>query len=635
MSISRGDLEPPLESSEMVSSESLRSLHPAAIRQLIRTRKLGTRSTSGMAEGYKQANIVILHKGLADDFEKFCHANSGPLPLLYRSQPGEWKCTILTDNSDIRTDCPQYCKFQCGNLTGYKSDLLEYTKEMEDMTTFYLGCSFAFEQAILKAGVPIRNVEQKRNVSMYKTSVPCREVGRFQCNMVVSMRPVPEGKLDAVAQATHPARDVHGAPVHIGHPGLIGIQDLSRPDYGDPVQPHQGDVPVFWACGVTGVEAVQSCKPPLAFTYSPGRMFITDCKRNESSPVPNTDPAETVQTFCVSQNPLHYSVASAAAVQKIRALKCHIGADPGDRGIKALFIQGELLKASLCMSHAASVLITTGFPTHFNQDPPEETDGPPGAIAMAAMLQALKKQVAIVTDHRALEMNKKIIEDAVEQGILNTPVPLLSFQDDSQDSALRFLCHDGNPKTPRYDHLVAIECAGRAADGNYYNMRKVNIKHLVNPIDTLFTTASTIPGIMTTGIGEGGNELGMGKVKEAVRKCMPHGELVACDVGDDFAITAGVSNWGGYAVACALYILNCCPIHDRYLRKAVGFPRHSEQDSWASALPTVTKEEKLLELLVKYGIQSSKTGILGMEAEGLPFYATHSAMIQQLAEITL
>ncbi|XP_041120979.1 D-glutamate cyclase, mitochondrial-like isoform X2 [Polyodon spathula] len=590
MSISRGDLVPSVESSEKVSSERLRSLHPAEIRQLIRTRKLGTRSTSGMAEGYKQANIVILHKGLADDFQKFCHANSGPLPLLYRSQPGEWKCSILTDNSDIRTDCPQYCTFQCGNFTGYKSDLLEYTKELEDMTTFYLGCSFAFEQAILKAGVPIRNVEQKRN-----TSVPCREVGRFQCNMVVSMRPVPEGKLNAVAQATHPARDVHGAPVHIGHPGLIGIQDLSRPDYGDPVEPHQGDVPVFWACGVTGVEAVQGCKPPLAFTHSPGRMFITDCKRDESDPVLNTDPTETVQTFCISQNPLHYSVASAAAVQKIRALECHIGVDAGDQGIKALFIPDELLKASLCLSHAASVLITTGFPTHFNQDPPEETDGPPGAIAMAAMLQALMKQVAIVTNRRALEINKKIIEGAVEQGILNTPVPLLSFQDDSQDSALRFLCHDGNPKTPRYDHLVAIEHAGRAADGNYNNMRKVNSKHMIDPIDTLFITASTIPGIMTT----------------------------------------GVSNWGGYAVACALYILNCCPIHERYLQKAVGFPRHSEQDSWASALPTVTKEEKLLEILKKYGIGSGKTGNLGMEVNGPPFYDTHSTMIQQLAEITL
>ncbi|KAK1138202.1 D-glutamate cyclase, mitochondrial-like [Acipenser oxyrinchus oxyrinchus] len=127
----------------------------------------------------------------------------------------------------------------------------------------------------------------------------------------------------------------------------------------------------------------------------------------------------------------------------------------------------------------------------------------------------------------------------------------------------------------------------------------------------------------------------MGKGKEAVRKCMLHGKLVACGVGDDFAITAGVSDWGGYAVACALYILNCCPIHDRYLQKAVGFPRHSEQDSWASTLPTVTKEKKLLELLVKYRIQSGQTGILGMEVESLPFYDTCSAMIQQLAEITL
>ncbi|KAK1138201.1 D-glutamate cyclase, mitochondrial-like [Acipenser oxyrinchus oxyrinchus] len=616
----------------MFSTRSFRSFLPSAIRMLIHDGKRA-RGTSGMVGGYKQAQIVILHKFLADDFEKFCHANSGPLPLLYRSQPGEWK--YPKDNSDIGTDCPQYCRHELGNLTGSVPDLLEYSKELEEMVTFYLGGSFSVEQMLLKAGVPLRHVEQNRTISMYKTSVPCLEVGRFQCNMVVSMRPVPEGKLDAVAQATHPARDVHGAPVHIGHPGLIGIQDLSRPDYGEPVQPHQGDVPVFWACGVTGVEAVQSCKPPLAFTHSPGRMFITDCKRNESSPVPNTDPAETVQTFCISQNPLHYSIASAAAVQKIRALECHIGADPGDRGIKALFIQDELLKASLCMSHAVSVLITTGFPTHFNQDPPEETDGPPGAIAMAAMLQALKKQVAIVTDHRALEMNKKIIDDAVEQGILRTQVPLLSFQDNSQDSTLRFLCQDGNPQTPRYDHLVAIERAGRAADGNYYNMRKVNIKHLVDPIDTLFTTASTIPGIITTGIGDGGNELGMGKVKEAVRKFMPHGELVACDVGADFAITAGVSNWGGYAVACALYILNCCPIHDRYLRKAVGFPRHSEQDSWASALPTVTKEEKLLEILVKYGIRSGKTGNLGMEVDGLPFYDTHSAMIQQLSDITL
>lgn len=68
------------------------------------------------------------------------------------------------------------------------------------------------------------------------------------------------------------------------------------------------------------------------------------------------------------------------------------------------------------MSHAGSVLITTGFPTHFTHQPPEENDGPPGALAIAAMLQALEKQVAIVTDQRAMDLNKKIIEEAVKLG---------------------------------------------------------------------------------------------------------------------------------------------------------------------------------------------------------------------------
>ncbi|MBN3296130.1 GLUCM protein, partial [Amia calva] len=586
-------------------------------------------------QGYKQANIVILPKNLANDFEAFCHANSGPLPLLYRSQPGEWACPKLTKDSDIRTDCPQYCVFECGNFTGNITSLMANSREFEDMVTFYLGCSFSFEEILKQAGIPVRNLEQNCNVSMYKTSVQCFGVGRFQCNLVVSMRPVPEGKLEAVTQATHPAHDSHGAPVHIGHPGLIGVEDLSRPDYGDAVELGQGNVPVFWACGVTGLEAVKSCKPALAFTHSPGCMFVSDCAVGESAAAGSPDPTDTPHTFCISQQPLHFSLASSAAVQSIRALETLIGVDPGERGIKALFVPDELLKACLSLSHAASVLITTGFPTHFNHNPPEETDGPPGAIAMAAMLQALGKQVAIVTDHRALEMNRRIIEDAVEEGVLKNPVPVLSFQGKGERSALHFLCHEGDPFTPRYDHLVAIERAGMAADGNYYNMRKVNIKHLVDPIDALFTAASTIPGISTTGIGDGGNELGMGKVKDEVRKHIPNGGIIACDVAADFVITAGVSNWGGYAVACALHTLHHCPVHQRYLRKALGPPPLAHTGPWTSSLPSVCKEKKLLAILVKYGIRSGKTGNLGMEVDGLPFHDTHSSMIQSLLDITV
>nr|XP_048708667.1 D-glutamate cyclase, mitochondrial isoform X4 [Caretta caretta] len=481
---------------EMVFTGSLKSLLPLTVRRLIRFNILNISNTSGMAEGYKQANVVILHKSLADDFEKFCHANDGPLPLLYRSKPGEWKCPSLSSNCDIRTDCLLYRIYEYGACTGTLTSLKDYFDQLKDMVTFYLGCSFSFEKAVHKVGVPLRNFEQKCNISMYKTDIPCCGVASFCCNLVVTMRPIPEDKLEAVVGATYPLKDSHGAPIHIGNPGLLGIQNLSSPDYGDPVQPHPGDVPVFWACGVTGVEAVSNCKSPLAFTHSPGCMFVTDLK-NEDAAVHNSK--EIPKVHCISQNPLHYSIASETAVQKIRELESLIGVDPGDRGVKHLCCQDELLKTCLSLSHARSVLITTGFPTHFNHEPPEENDGPPGAIAMAAMLQSLEKHVVIVTDQRAMSLNKKIIEDAVQQGVLKTPVPLLSYQGDAAESALLFLCENGNLERPRFDHLIAIERAGMAADGNYYNARKVNIKHLVDPIDELFLAAHTIPGVTTTG----------------------------------------------------------------------------------------------------------------------------------------
>ncbi|XP_010123807.1 PREDICTED: UPF0317 protein C14orf159 homolog, mitochondrial, partial [Chlamydotis macqueenii] len=368
---------------------------------------------------------------------------------------------------------------------------------------------------------------------------------------------------------------------------------------------------------------------PLAFTHSPGCMFITDLK-NDNIMVRSS--REVPQVHCISQDPLHYSIVSAEAAQKIKTLETLIGIDPGDRGIIHLLRQDELLKACLSISHARSVLITTGFPTHFAYEPPEENDGPPGALAIAAMLQALEKEVAIVTDQRAMNLNKKIIEEAVQLGILKRPVPLLSYQRESADSALMFLCENGNPGRPRFDHLIAIERAGMAADGNYYNARKINIKHLVDPIDELFLAGQTIPGVTTTGVGDGGNELGMGKVKDAVKKHIKNGDVIACDVEADFTIVAGVSNWGGYAIACALYILSTCEVHDRYLRKAVGFPQLSKKMVWLSALPSVTKEEKLLKTLVQHGVRSGKTASLEMEVDGLPFYNTHSLMIEKLLQ---
>ncbi|XP_058685747.1 D-glutamate cyclase, mitochondrial isoform X3 [Poecile atricapillus] len=580
------ELKKNLEDEEMLLTGGLKSLLPHVLRRIIRCNRLSISNTSGMAEGYKQANVVILHKSLADDFEKFCHANDGPLPLLYRSQPGDWKCPSLSTDSDIRTDCLQYRRYEHGACTGSLKSLKEYSEQLKDMVTFYLGCSFSFEKAVQKAGIPIRNVEQKCNVSMYKTSVPCYSISMFHCNLVVTMRPIPESKLEAAVLATSELKEAHGAPIHIGDPGA-----------------------------------------PLAFTHSPGCMFITDLKNDNVRSLGGVP-----QVHCISQDPLHFSIVSAEAAQKIRTLETLIGIDPGERGILHLQRQGELLRACLAMSHAGSVLITTGFPTHFSHQPPEENDGPPGALAIAAMLQALEKQVAIVTDQRAMDLNKKIIEEAVQLGILEKPIPLLSYQRESADSALMFLCENGDPGRPRFDHLVAIERAGMAADGNYYNARKVNIKHLVDPIDELFLAAQTIPGVTTTGVGDGGNELGMGKVKDAVKKHIKNGDVIACDVEADFTVVAGVSNWGGYAMACALYVLRCCEIHERYLRRALGPPRTQNRRLWLSALPSITKEEKLLKTLVQLGVRSGKTASLEMEVDGLPFYNTHSLMIEKLLQ---
>ncbi|XP_029982218.1 D-glutamate cyclase, mitochondrial [Sphaeramia orbicularis] len=629
------------------------------------TTRVCMRSISSLTNsGYQQANVVVLPRSLADDFDTFCKRNSAPLPLLYRSQPGETSCPPLCRDADIRTDISQYCVFEKGQMVKTVSSLQSYITQTKspseqsavqdgpgtDMVSFYLGCSFGFESRLKKAGVPVRNLEQGKNISMYRTTVPCVQAGVFSCPLVVTMRPVPTDKLDAAVEVTHLNPLAHGAPIHIGDPALLGIQDLCKPDYGEAVEQQPGDVPVFWACGVTAIEAIRSNKPSLAFSHSPGCMFLTDIPDTTSSspitpPSDSMDPSSiilnpelTPLSFLVSDNPLFYSLASRRTVEKIRQLETIIGEDPGERGIRALFIQDELLRSCLALSHSSSVAITTGFPTHYMHNPPDETDGPPGAIAMANMLLSMGKQVTLVTDRRAVEMNQAIIDEAVREGVLTDTIPLVTFENNSPDSALKFLCHNGDINKPRYDHLVAIERSGRATDGNYYNMREINIKHLVDPIDDLFIAAKDIPGIITTGIGDGGNELGMGKVKDRVKSLMPKGDVIACDVPADFAITAGVSNWGGYAVACGLYLLLTCPSHQRYLKKGLGLNRAVPQDQlqkWRAGLPSVDKEESILSTLVRFGIRSGKTGHLAMEVDGLTFHPTHSGIITRLLEATL
>ncbi|XP_006839697.1 PREDICTED: UPF0317 protein C14orf159 homolog, mitochondrial [Chrysochloris asiatica] len=611
----------------------LRACFPSVIRSFILQRNSAIRNMSGMATGPQPASVVVLHRSLAPAFESFCQANSSVLPLLSRKEPGKWAWSALGMVSDTRSGCPQFWKYESGICTGSLASLEEYLEQLKDMVAFILGCSFSPEEACKEVGLPSRDAAGQRNAGAYKTTVPCSTIAGFGCPLVVTMRPIPKDKLDRLVQASCSTGGEYGQPIHIGDPGLLGIKDLSQPDYGDPIVCHPGDIPVFWPSQLTSFEAVSGCRAPLAFTSALDHVILTDL-REIKKPATGLTSKGIPEVHRISQDPLHYSIISASAVQKIRELEAIIAVDPGNRGIGHLLCKDELLRASLSLSHAHSVLITTGFPTHFTHEPPEETDGPPGAVALAAFLQALEKEVSMVVDQRALSLHQKIVDEAVEQGVLKAPIPLLTYRGGSAEAAQDFLHKDGDPKSPRFDHLVAIERAGRAADGNYYNARKVNIKHLVDPIDDLFLTAQKIPGISSTGIGDGGNELGMGKVKEAVKRHIRNGTVIACDVEADFAVIAGVSNWGGYALACALYILNSCEVHERYLRKRTGPPRALGEQNWIQALPSITKEEKMLRILVKHQVRSGVSGVVGMEVDGLPFHTTHTEMIQKLLNVT-
>jgi uncharacterized protein YcsI (UPF0317 family) len=232
--------------------------------------------TAGLAPGYVQANLVILPKDLAYDFLLFAQRNPRPCPLLEVTDAGSPEPAITAPGADLRTDLPKYRAYVRGELKQEPTDLGPYWRD--DLVAFLLGCSFTFEGALLNAGVPLRHVERCTNVSMYITSIACRPAGPFAGPMVVSMRPIPAEKVTKAVQVTSRFPNAHGAPVHIGDPGQIGIRDLGRPDFGDPVEIRPGEVPVFWACGVTPQAVAMQVKPPFVITHAPGHMFVTDLR---------------------------------------------------------------------------------------------------------------------------------------------------------------------------------------------------------------------------------------------------------------------------------------------------------------------------------------------------------------------
>jgi uncharacterized protein YcsI (UPF0317 family) len=247
---------------------------PQQLRQLIRNRKWTT-PTSGAASGYLQANLVMLPAEEAFNFLLFCVRNPKPCPILDVLEPGQVE-PLIAPGADLRKDLPRYKIFEQGEFKTDAEDVSDYFNE--NMVSFLLGCSFSFENAMLAAGLPIRNLEEGKNVSMYITNKPCTPAGPFSAPLVVTMRPMAPDQAVRAVQVTTRFHLTHGAPVHLGNPEQIGIRNLTAPDFGDAVTIRSGEIPVFWACGVTSQLAATSAPLSRVITHAPGHMFVSDLK---------------------------------------------------------------------------------------------------------------------------------------------------------------------------------------------------------------------------------------------------------------------------------------------------------------------------------------------------------------------
>lgn len=246
---------------------------PQQIRADIRSGKLSG-PTAGLGQNCVQANLAVLPKAQAYDFLLFCQRNPKPCPLIEVCDAGCAEPRAVAPGADLRTDISGYRIYEHGELSAEVRDVRPYWRD--DLVAFLIGCSFTFEWALLDAGIRLWHVEQGKGVAMYRTSIACRSAGAFHGPMVVSMRPIAAADVAKAVTASARFPGAHGAPVHVGDPLTIGIADLDRPDYGEPQRFMPGDVPVFWACGVTPQAVALASRPPFMITHSPGHMFLTD-----------------------------------------------------------------------------------------------------------------------------------------------------------------------------------------------------------------------------------------------------------------------------------------------------------------------------------------------------------------------
>ena len=264
---------------------------PEAFRRLVRAGQVKRIPTAGFCAGYAQANLVVLPERYAGDFLTFTRQNRAACPVLEVLRHTPWTRDMAADGN-ILTDIPAYRIYRHGVLDDVVDDAASFWQP--DMVGFLIGCSFSFEEALIRSGIEMRHITMGRNVPMYKTNVQTRPAGPFAGPVVVSMRPMTPEDARLAARITAAMPNVHGAPLHVGDPGQIGIRDLDRPDYGEAVDIRPGEVPVFWPCGVTPQAAMEQARPTLAITHAPGHMFITDVLNSELNDVLEKNTEEPV-----------------------------------------------------------------------------------------------------------------------------------------------------------------------------------------------------------------------------------------------------------------------------------------------------------------------------------------------------
>ena len=248
-------------STKIYTHTDLKMATPEELRAAIRA-GLYQGHTAGLAVGKLQCNVAILPERYALDFLRFCQRNPKPCPVVAIGDSGAPSLPTLGQDIDIRRDVPRYHVFQEGIWQRQVTDISDIWSD--DFVTVALGCSFTFENALIRHGIPVRHLADGKNVPMYRSTIDLVPAGRFSGQMVVTMRPIPEALVEQACRISRRYPQAHGAPIAIGDAADIGIADLSQPDWGEAVAMQPGDVPVYWACGVTPQNVLLDAKLPFA-----------------------------------------------------------------------------------------------------------------------------------------------------------------------------------------------------------------------------------------------------------------------------------------------------------------------------------------------------------------------------------